>query len=773
VIDPALVEQIETALLETRGGRQTPNGGIEFRCLNEAGHKHRDAKPSAWWSSTNRSCRACGDKGGALDTARRLGIPLPEREPGRETVYPIRDPAGALVAEHVRLDFPSGRRCSKHNEECTKHLWWRLPGTTKPGLGGRKTETLPLYGVHELPAATEKMLVVVTEGEKARDALAQRRILAVATVTGASKEPGKSIPSDDVLRTLTGFVVVLWCDADEPGRTHMHSIAARLAPLGIAHRMVDPWPDRTDGSDAADWRGTTDELREQLDAATEETRGSNPEPPPVSTIADGVRLVSLASITPASVRWAWEGRIPLGTVTLLVGDGGLGKSTMLLDVAARLSRGQLPGDLHGTPASVAVATAEDAVAEVVRPRAEAAGADLDRLHVVTVRRDGRLAGLVVPDDVEALRVSVRRHGVRLLIVDPLVAFLPETVNAHRDQHVRRALVPLVQLAEAEGIAVVAVVHLNKTDSTKVVTRICASVGFHNAARSVLLVGADPDDREGSTRVLVHAKCNLEPLAPSLRFRLEGRTVVAGDLEIQTSGVAWCGEAAGVSSDDVLRTAEPEKESATAEAMAWLREELAAGPVEQKTLVTRAKEALSISERTLQRARHRIGATTRKSDFSGVWVWALPETSDPKPPHPSPMSPLSPSSTSSLPQDDSTPPRRHSSSEDDKGGMGTRAREAAATSEPPPAVELAARLGSVAALGRLIERATHLPAPINPEELGRLLDEMQQGGDDEERNPALRHVRALVGVWAIDEVRAALDGDGEPLDGNGREPGSDG
>jgi hypothetical protein len=377
----------------------------------------------------------------------------------------------------------------------------------------------------------------------------------------------------------------------------------RLEP-GARARPPDAdvlWPDETDASSCA----------EQPPAGHGNARPA----------ADAVSLVPLATVRPASVRWVWEGRLPLGAVSLLVGDGGLGKSTLLLDVAARLSRGQLAGALSGTPVPVAIATAEDAIAEVVRPRAEVAGADLALVHVIAVRRGGTPDGLLLPADIGALQTAIHAARVRLLYVDPLVAHLPETVNAHRDQDVRRALAPLVRLAEHEDVAVVAVVHLNKSDSTQVITRICASVGFHNAARSVLLVGADPEDREGPTRVCMHAKCNLGPLAPALRFRLETRELVVGEQVITTSGIAWCGTAAGISSADLLGRPDAEKESALADAVAWLREALADGLVEAGTLLDRAK-AVGIAERTLRRARRRLGATTRKETFSGQWVWAL-------------------------------------------------------------------------------------------------------------------------------------------------------
>src|SRR5262249_54489774 len=159
---------------------------------------------SAWWSCTKQcwSCRACGAKGGAYDAANRLGIPLPTRTPRRREVarWPIRDAAGAIVAEHVRLEGPSGR----------KLCIWERDGT--PGLKGLRVPALPLYGAHVLAAAAPTAPVVVTEGEKACDALTARGVLAVGTVTGAA-----TIPADAVLRQLLGHDVALWPDHDPDG----------------------------------------------------------------------------------------------------------------------------------------------------------------------------------------------------------------------------------------------------------------------------------------------------------------------------------------------------------------------------------------------------------------------------------------------------------------------------------------------------------------------------------------------------------------------------
>src|SRR5262245_4234546 len=111
-----------------------------------------------------------------------------------------------------------------------------------------------------------------------------------------------------------------------------------------------------------------------------------PSAPDAQPERDGVIFTSAASIKPKAVRWAWHGRVPLGMLTLVVGNPGQGKSTFLIKLAACLSRGQLDGDLAGEPVHVGIATTEDAIEQVVVPRLIAADADLARVHVIEVAR---------------------------------------------------------------------------------------------------------------------------------------------------------------------------------------------------------------------------------------------------------------------------------------------------------------------------------------------------------------------------------------------------
>jgi hypothetical protein len=350
-------------------------------------------------------------------------------------------------------------------------------------------------------------------------------------------------------------------------------------------------------------------------------------------LADGVRLVRAADVRPEAVAWAWRDRIALGVLTLLVGVPGLGKSMLALWLAARLSRGDLPGDV-GAPADAIIASAEDSPSHTLVPRLLAAGANLDRVHLVRVARDGIDVGLTLPDDVGELAARVRDVGARLCIVDPIMAHLAGGIDSHRDHSIRRALAPLHQLAEDAGCAVLPVGHLNKAPTGDIFARVGGSVGLTGAARSILLMTADPDaEDDDCARVLSHAKSNIGRMASALRVRIESRVVAGPDgQDIPTARAVPGAEAPHIRVDDVLSAPEDdETRSARDEAMEWLRSELADGERESRA-IRRAAAAEGIAPRTLARARRRLGVVTeRATDAEGRvrgWTMRLPASVPP-------------------------------------------------------------------------------------------------------------------------------------------------
>jgi hypothetical protein len=343
-------------------------------------------------------------------------------------------------------------------------------------------------------------------------------------------------------------------------------------------------------------------------------------PGPVAPVAVITRL---SSVVPLPLDWLWPGYVPAGMTTLLDGDPGLGKSLLTLDLAARVTCGApMPGEPAGTvhaPRGVVLLSAEDDPARTIRPRLDAAGADPHLVAIVGIREaDGTTREPAISAaDLAAVEAAIREVDAALLLVDPLMAYLPDTVNANRDQDVRRSLALLADLGQRTGVAVLAIRHLRKTGAENPLYRGGGSIGIIGAARGGLLVARDPDDPSGERRVLAVNKSNLGPMTGSLAF---GVVVAPGATQ---PTVAWQGDSAHRVSDLLEPAADRGARGARDEAMEFLRDVLADGPVAADTVKTAAMAA-GITRHTLERAKADLHVrSVRPNGFTGPWSWALP------------------------------------------------------------------------------------------------------------------------------------------------------
>jgi RecA-family ATPase len=316
-------------------------------------------------------------------------------------------------------------------------------------------------------------------------------------------------------------------------------------------------------------------------------------------------------------------------LVLLDGDPSLGKSTVTLDWAARLSTGTLWPDGEAAPfCNTVILSAEDAIGDTIRPRLEAAGADLERVHVVEGVKDDRLRAPSFPADVDALETLVKEKAAAFVVIDVLAAYLHRSVDSYRDQDVRGALMPLAEMAARTGATVLALRHLSKSGGTNAVYRGGGSIGIIGAARAAMLVGADPDDE--ARRILAMTKSNLAAMAPALAYRLV-------PTEHRVARVSWEG-ATEHKAADLLEPTGTESRTARSDAEAFLDDLLADGPVSARDVKRFAREA-GIKARTLDRARQSIGAVSKRSGFGAgaEYHWELVGSSSP------PCSPCSPPS----------------------------------------------------------------------------------------------------------------------------------
>ncbi|WP_310964750.1 AAA family ATPase [Nocardioides terrisoli] len=338
--------------------------------------------------------------------------------------------------------------------------------------------------------------------------------------------------------------------------------------------------------------------------------------------------VSLTSYESKQVRWVWEGRIPLGKITIIDGDPNMGKSVIAnADLASRVTTGSaMPdgGDGLGEPRSVVLVVAEDDIGDTVRPRLEAAGADLDYMFTMPVQRNdaGQVIPLTIPDDLERLREVIEEVDAALVVIDPITAFLSESINSHNDASVRRALSPLKEVAEETGAAVLLVRHLNKSGDAKAIYRGGGSIAFSGAARSALVVERLPSDPEWSA--LAQVKGNLSRKSLTIKYR-----VVSAGPEGKVAAIEW-GETCELSADDLLSKPDARKNApARTEAKAFLMDVLADGPL-LVAVVQKHATAAGISWTTVKRASTELGVVketsrkaTGKRQIEG-WVWSLPK-----------------------------------------------------------------------------------------------------------------------------------------------------
>src|SRR5579872_1477961 len=352
---------------------------------------------------------------------------------------------------------------------------------------------------------------------------------------------------------------------------------------------------------------------------------------PMNTIQVEGRGVLAVDVVAAPTEWLWPGRIPCGAITLLDGDPGLGKSLITLDLAARVSRGGAmpdgPDGAGGVEGGVVLLSAEDVLTATIRPRLDAAGADLERIYILqtvglldTETGKSQERGISLPLDEAILEAAIARVGAKLVVIDPLMAYLDVKVNSWRDQDVRGALSPLGRLADRTGAAFLILRHLTKGGGANAIYRGGGSIGIIGAARSGLLVAKSPDDPEHE-RILASSKSNLGPPMPALRYRLQ-------TLDEQRVRVEWLGTSTYTASALLSQSTEKASDTTTA-AMEWLRDTLSDGAWHALAAIEQAGRAAGYVGKPLRTARERLGIRIRRDGFGAgaTYYWQLPPADD--------------------------------------------------------------------------------------------------------------------------------------------------
>ena len=366
-------------------------------------------------------------------------------------------------------------------------------------------------------------------------------------------------------------------------------------------------------------------LSARVEAVT--TRGWKPIPNSPGDDKEGCRSITLTPASAIRVRpvlWLWDGRIALGTLALVGGREGIGKSTLSYQLAADVTAGRLNGVFYSERKSVIVAATEDSWEHTIVPRLMAAGADLDRVYRVDVTTAAGFHGsLNLPGDLRALQERIKDVDAALVLLDPLMSRLDGGLDTHKDADVRQALEPLVALADCCGVSLLGLIHVNKSTSTDPLSLLMASRAFAAVARSVLFVTTDPDNE--ASRIVGMAKSNLGRTdLPSLTFGIEG-VMVAETIEgpVWSSRIVW-GDETDRTIREVLLQATSESadaKTATTEAMAWLADYLSLHQVASSQQIKADAKVDGHGPDALKRARQRIGAGAISHGFPRRTYWS--------------------------------------------------------------------------------------------------------------------------------------------------------
>ncbi len=311
-----------------------------------------------------------------------------------------------------------------------------------------------------------------------------------------------------------------------------------------------------------------------------------------------LKLINMRDVEVESVSWLWYPFIPYGKVTIIQGDPGEGKTTLVLQIIARLTKGEsIIDEKEKPPINVIYQTAEDGLADTIKPRLLSADADCSKVLVI----DDRDTPLTMRD--VRLEQAIVETNAKLVVLDPIQGFLGADVDMHRANEIRPIMKHIAELAEKYKCAIILIGHMNKCSVGKSAYRGLGSIDFQAAARSVLIVGRIKDEPE--IRVVCQTKSSLAPEAKAVAFRLNEET-----------GFEWIGEL-DITADDLLSgTVKGTKKQA---AMDFLENLLADGQISQKEIIKLARQK-GVSDKTLRNAKDELKIKSKR--VNNQWYWSF-------------------------------------------------------------------------------------------------------------------------------------------------------
>ena len=310
-----------------------------------------------------------------------------------------------------------------------------------------------------------------------------------------------------------------------------------------------------------------------------------------------LKLIKMSDIESKEVEWLWYPYIPFGKITIIQGDPGEGKTKLVLELGARLTKGEhFDINQRREPMNIIYQTAEDGLSDTIKPRLESAGADCERVLVI----DDTDKQLSMVD--ERLEIAIKETGARLLILDPIQAYIGANVDINRANEIRPAMKKLGHIAEKYDCAVILIGHMNKGGVGKAIYRGLGGIDFAAAARSVLLVARDPNDAD--VRAVAPIKASLAPEGNIVAFRLgeKNRFDWLGNYDIDMDSLLY-----GCSTGDKYQKAKR-----------FIENELAGGREVPTKQIEEKLKAMQVSKRTLETVKKDLEIESVKVGKS--WIW---------------------------------------------------------------------------------------------------------------------------------------------------------
>jgi putative DNA primase/helicase len=508
-----------------------------------------------------------------------------------EAIYTYTDGVGALLFQVLR--YPG------------KLFLQRQPGPQATWINNVKGVKRVLYN---LPDVISAKTVIIVEGEKDADnlkaAFGEDYDHLHLAVTTAPMGAGNWL--DQYSPYLTGKNVLIFPDNDEAGRLHAQQAAVSIANSAHSVKIVElpGLQDKEDVSDFLKARSANDLLEIATTAPLwEPSITAKPSNTTVkSKAAVEITITTLASVKACEVDWLWEPYLAMGTLAMLSGDHGIGKTFLALAISAALTVGETPCTKQArVPTDVLYLTVENSPEHVLRPRFDKLGGDPNKFHVVT--------DPLKLSNIPSLAKALQKTKATLMVVDPIQSFLGADVDAHRANETRPILDDLSRLAKEYGCCILLLRHLSKAPTGRAIYRGLGSIDFTGAVRTELLAGCS--SRDAKEYALVQEKSNLGDKGVSLGYT------------IGAQGFSWTGESKLTAIDLLSPETSGTAGAAASEAKAFLLDALTPGPRAASDLFVEAHQ-LGISTITLKRAKAALKVESTKSSLKEGWKWSLPK-----------------------------------------------------------------------------------------------------------------------------------------------------